>query len=87
MKKGFLLVLGYTLTVLGLILFVSPIPFGALVLVAGISILVAQSKTTRRYIRYLRGRNAWLNSSISNSEAWLPHSFRRSIRKTAPKRP
>jgi hypothetical protein len=79
-----LLILAIVLIGAGLIVLPLPIPFGALMLVLGISLLIASNDTAAGWIRTWRVRNPRLNSRMLSLEARLPDWISRILRRTAP---
>jgi hypothetical protein len=79
-----LLILAIVLIGAGLIVLPLPIPFGALMLLLGISLLIASNDTAAGWIRTWRVRNPRLNSRMLSLEARLPDWISRVLRRTAP---
>jgi uncharacterized membrane protein HdeD (DUF308 family) len=80
-----LLILAIVLIVAGLIVLPLPIPFGALILlVLGVSLLIASNDTAAGWIRAWRVRNPRLNSRMLSLEARLPVWISKILRRTTP---
>jgi hypothetical protein len=79
-----LLILAIVLIGAGLIVLPLPIPFGALMLVLGISLLIASNDTAAGWSRRWRVRNPRLNSRMLSLEARLPAWISKILRRTTP---
>lgn len=80
-----LLVLAIVFICVGLIILPLPIPFGALImLVIGITLLIASNDTAAGWIRAWRVRNPRLNSRILSLETRLPGWISKILRRTTP---
>jgi hypothetical protein len=56
---------GALLMLAGLPLFLTPIPVGAIMIAAGLTLYVAHSPRSRALVRHLRGRWSWFDSFIN----------------------
>jgi hypothetical protein len=70
MKKFFILVAGWVLTIVGAILspvpmpVPFPLPIGITLFLVGCAILTTHSKTFRRGVQYIRHHNRWLSRGL-----------------------
>jgi hypothetical protein len=79
----FYIVLGALLILGGLPLFWTPVPVGAVLIVIGLALIVANSRTARDWVQERRERNPGLDRWMTKAEGFTPPPFRRILRKTA----
>lgn len=72
------------LIVVGLIVFLMPIPLGALMMAAGLILLISVSASAALRLKLFRGRHRGLNSFIRKIEDRLPESLKKVLRRTDP---
>ena len=75
---GVLLILG------GLPLFWTPIPVGAVMVLIGAALIVANSDTLRDWLHVKRADNARLDHWMKKTERYTPAPFARVLRETEP---
>ncbi len=75
-----LLVVAVTLVLVGLVTFLLPIPFGIVLLLMGIAMLMMVSPPVRRWFHRLRDRNAFVDRHLTNIEPHLPVSLQKILR-------
>lgn len=63
-----------------------PIPRGLILMVIGLTLLVASSPTIAAWARLLRRRNAGLDDQLNRAESYLPMQMQRVLAKTKPNR-
>ncbi len=79
-----LLILAIALIITGLIVLPLPIPFGALMIMVGMTILISSNDTAAGWIRKWREQNPRLNNRISVLENRLPDKLGQILRRTTP---
>lgn len=79
--------LGTLFILAGLPLFWTPVPIGAVLILIGVSLLVANSDMVRRWLMRRRRRHPRLDRWMSQSEKYLPSPIRRILRTTRPPGP
>ncbi|MEO1608460.1 MAG: hypothetical protein AAFR90_03775 [Pseudomonadota bacterium] len=79
-----LLIVAIVLIFLGLIILPMPIPFGAIMIVAGLVLLIYCSNTFARYIKGYRRRHPNLDGFIRKGQNRLPVSLQEIIKRTEP---
>jgi hypothetical protein len=79
----FYIVLGALLILGGLPLFWTPVPVGAVLIVIGLALIVANSHTAREWIHERRERHAGLDRWMNKAEGFTPPPFKRILHKTA----
>lgn len=82
--RTFLLILAIFLILTGLIVLPLPIPFGALMIVMGVSILISTNDKAADWIRRYRVRHPKLNERLLGLERRLPERLARIVRRTSP---
>lgn len=65
------------LILFGLVMFPTPIPFGAIILFIGLAILISESKTTRNFFKHRRKVNPRIDNWIRESSARFLNSSAR----------
>lgn len=80
----FLVFLGWALLLIGLPLLPTPIPVGAVMIAAGLALLITNSRMVRHWLKNQRAKNRALDSHIRKAEAKSPAAIRRTLEKTAP---
>lgn len=63
-----------------------PIPTGLILMVIGLTLLIASSPTIAAWARLLRRRNAGLDDKLNRAELYLPMQMQRVLAKTKPNR-
>ena len=63
-----------------------PIPTGLILMVLGLTLLIASSPTIAAWARLLRRRNAGLDDKLNRAEPYLPMQMQRVLAKTKPNR-
>jgi len=86
-RKLILQILAVILIVVGAVTFPLPIPIGAVLIVAGLALLISTSSFVARTIRRWRGRHPETDGNIRKAEDYLPERLRAPLDKTDPKRP
>ncbi len=79
-----LLILAIVLIVVGLIVLPLPIPFGAIMIVTGLGILIATNKWAAEWVRQRRMKSPRLDSWLAAAESRLPGKLSEILRRTAP---
>jgi len=79
-----LLIFAIALILAGLIILPLPIPFGAIMIVAGVAILISVNETAANWFRRRRLNNPRFNQWISDVEPRIPGMLGRAIRRTSP---
>ena len=77
-------IFGWTLMVVGLLLFWSPLPLGFLLIAIGLSIVVSHNALLARHLRALRQDHQGLNERANEMEDVLPEPIADTLRKTKP---
>ncbi|WP_421785198.1 hypothetical protein [Hyphobacterium sp.] len=72
------------LAITGILLTVTPVPFGAPVFASGVAMLSAADRRVRRTVMGLRERYSLLNISLRTLAARLPHQSQKLLRLTDP---
>lgn len=85
MRKTVLLILGWVLTVVGIVLTPMPVPIpliGVLPLTAGLALLINNSRGMRRLIQRVRHRVRWFSYMLEHFAhrlpGWIAHALHRS---------
>lgn len=68
----------------GLIIFPMPIPLGAIMIAAGIVLLISASASVAIWLRSFRGRHKKTDQVIRSAEEKLPRSLKRILKRTDP---
>ncbi|ODR95163.1 hypothetical protein AUC70_05450 [Methyloceanibacter stevinii] len=63
-----------------------PIPTGVILMVIGLTLLIASSPTIAAWARLLRQRNKGLDDKLNTAEPYLPKQMQRVLAKTRPNR-
>ena len=63
-----------------------PIPTGVILMVIGLTLLIASSPTIAAWARLLRQRNRGLDEKLNRAEPYLPKQMQRVLAKTKPNR-
>lgn len=79
-----LLILAIALIVVGLIVLPLPIPFGAIMIVTGLGILVSSNEGAAEWVRRRRMKHPGMNRWLSVAEKRLPGKLAEVLRRTAP---
>jgi len=79
-------VAGWTLIVSGALITPTPLPLGALMVVAGLCLIARDSRRLRGAIRHLRGRFPGLSQRAHGLRHRLPTLLRRVVETTDPRR-
>lgn len=79
-----LLILAVALIFTGLIVLPLPIPFGAAMIIIGMTILIASNDTAAGWIRKWREQNPRINQRILALEGRLPNRLRKILSRTTP---
>ncbi len=79
-------IVAVALLLVGLVLWVLPIPFGVFVVAIALLLLVATTPALQRRVARLRGRSPRLDRSLDRFAARLPQPWRRILRSTEPPR-
>ena len=80
------LTLGWTLIVVGALTTPTPVPIGALLMLAGVCMVAGESRRLRGAIRHLRGRFPRLSARAHDLRHRLPVLQRRVLETTDPRR-
>lgn len=78
---------GGLLTILGVTITVTPLPFGAFLMATGLVTLISASPTVARMVRDLRRRFAPADRALSFAERFSPSCLARVLHSTLPERP
>lgn len=81
------LAVGWTLVIVGLIVFPLPIPLGLPMMAAGFAVLIPVSRTARRGLRAARRSLPTFSYHLNRAAIHLPVGLRRVIDTTDPFRP
>ncbi len=84
MKKTILLILGGIVTLVGLIVFVSPIPFGFAIVIPGVAMLIMGSDTVANWIKRRREEHEKLDEKLKDAEEEAPEEISEPLEKTDP---
>jgi len=84
MTKLFSMIAGVILVLAGLIVFPMPIPFGAIMIVAGLVLLMSANATVVRLIRRFRQHHRRTNKAIQAVEDRLPKKWQEVLRRSDP---
>lgn len=84
MMKILTVIAALTLIVLGLIVLPMPIPFGAVMIVSGLVLLISASAVIASRLKIFRRHHIGANKFIQAVEDNLPKSWRRILRRTDP---
>lgn len=79
-----LLILAVVLIFVGLVVLPLPIPFGAAMILTGLTILIASNDTAAGWIRKWREQNPRMNQRILALESRLPDKLGKILRRTTP---
>lgn len=82
LKNTMMKTLGLVLTLLGLILFALPLPFGIPLTAIGLVMLISTSRMARRVVRYLRIKSTVADRLFTLVETNVPGPTRTVLRKT-----
>lgn len=63
-----------------------PIPTGVILMVVGLTLLIASSPTMAAWARLTRRRNAGLDAHLNRAEPYLPKQMQRVLARTKPNR-
>lgn len=61
-----------------------PVPIGLVTFLAGSAILVTHSKSSRRFVQYIRHRNDWLSRTLDWATHRAPDKVRAVLHRTRP---
>lgn len=75
---------GGLLTILGVTIAITPLPFGAVLMAAGLVTLISVSPTVAKVVRDLRGRVRLFNRSLLCAERFCPAFLARVLHSTIP---
>ncbi len=75
-----LLVVAVLMVLVGLVTFLLPIPFGIVLLLMGIAMLMMVSPPVRRWFHRLRDRHEFINRHLTKLEPHLPASLQKVLR-------
>ena len=75
-----LLAVALCLVLLGLVTFLLPIPFGIVLLLMGIAMLMMVSPPVRRWFHRMRDRHAFLDRQLTHVEPHLPVALQKILR-------
>ena len=75
-----LLIIAVLMVLVGLVTFLLPIPFGIVLLLMGVSMLMMVSPPVRRWFHAMRERYPSLDRRLSNIEPHLPVSLQKILR-------
>lgn len=87
MKKGALLIAGAIVTLIGVIVFVSPIPFGFAIVIPGLAMLIMGSDTVARWIKRQREDHEEIDDKLKTAEEEAPDEISEPLEKTDPDSP
>lgn len=79
-----LLILAIALIVVGLIVLPLPIPFGAIMIVTGLGILISSNESAAEWVRRRRTKHDRMNGWLAAAEKRLPGKLGEILRSTAP---
>lgn len=82
--KMFLTVTGGLLTLIGALIFISPLPLGVFVVAAGLAMMIKGSTTCCTWIAHRRAVHERLNRFLSFLEDNSPHGIADLLRRTHP---
>ena len=74
---------GALMMALGFPLFLTPIPFGAVLIAAGLSIYIANSHRSQAHVRLLRHRHHWLDKMLDTACRFAPGPVSQILGRTA----
>jgi len=78
---------GGLLTVLGVTIAITPLPFGVVLMASGLVTLISASPTVARVIRDLRTHFAPIDRTLNIAERFSPACLARVLQSTLPERP
>ena len=84
MTRLILVMVALVLIVVGLIVLPMPIPFGAIMILTGLTVLIAQSPFVARQVQAFRRQNLSIDQVIRRIEVHLPEKIRDILRRTEP---
>jgi len=84
MLRLMLVSIAILIIVVGAVVLPMPIPFGAIMMVTGLTILISQSPFVARQVRAFRHRNASFDQVIRRAVTHLPARVRDIVRQTDP---
>lgn len=87
MKKGALLIAGAIVTLIGVIVFVSPIPFGFAIVIPGLAMLIMGSDTVARWIKRQREDHEEIDDKLKTAEEEAPDEISEPLEKADPDSP
>ena len=61
-----------------------PVPIGLVTFIVGCAILIAHSKSSRRFVQYIRHRNDWLSRTLDWATHRAPDKVRAVLHRTRP---
>ncbi len=61
-----------------------PVPVGLVTFLAGFAILVTHSKSSRRFVQYIRHRNDWISRTLDWATHRAPDKVRAVLHRTRP---
>jgi hypothetical protein len=79
-----LLIIAIVLIVVGLIVLPLPIPFGAIMIVTGLGILIATNQSVAEWVRRRRMKSPRIDGWLASAEMRLPGKLGQILRRTAP---
>lgn len=85
-RRTVMLIIGWALLIPGLVFVVLPPPFafGAVMVLAGVAILVAHSRFMRRVVQWVRAHFPFVDRAMRVIEQRLPDWVRRQLKRTRP---
>jgi hypothetical protein len=86
MRQLVLRTVGLVLLLAGLVVLPLPLPFGLLMIVTGLVLLIANSVWAAGVLRRARGRSPRLNAGLRRAGGRLPRSLHRVLFATDPRR-
>ncbi len=84
MIRLLVILFGSLLMLLGIVLWILPIPFGILVMALALMILIAASDRVARMVGGVRRRSPRTDRAFHGLGRRLPHPYRRILRRTEP---
>ena len=84
MKKTALLIIGVIVTFIGVIVFISPIPFGFAIVIPGLAMLIMGSDSFAQWIKRRRELHDDLDEKMTEAEEQVPDDLCEPLKKTRP---
>jgi hypothetical protein len=81
-----MVIIGVVLVLIGVPLFLTPLPFGAATILVGLLLVLSSSSRAQRFLRMKRDHHPGLDKGLNDVEQRMPHRARGPLEKTHPDR-